>query len=113
MASRAKPLQFVGDARARLQEFPEGAQDDAGYALYRLQLGREPNDWKPMPAIGVGVGEIRLRDENGIFRIFYVAKFVEAVYVLHCFQKKTQKTDQRDLELGRKRFKALLEERNS
>ena len=113
MAPRAKPLQFVGDARTRLQEFPESAQDDAGYALYRLQLGKEPNDWKPMPAIGVGVGEIRIRDGSGAFRVFYVAKFAEAVYVLHCFQKKSQKTDPRDLELGRKRFKALLEERIS
>ena len=66
-----------------------------------------------MPTIGVGVAEIRLRDEAGIFRVFYVAKFVEAVYVLHCFQKKTQKTDPRDVELGRRRFKQLLEERGS
>jgi len=82
MAPRAKPLQFVGDARTRLQEFPESAQDDAGYALYRLQLGKEPNDWKPMPAIGVGVGEIRIRDGSGAFRVFYVAKFVEAVLAI-------------------------------
>jgi phage-related protein len=113
MTSRAKPLQFVGDARTRLREFPGGVQDDAGYALYRVQLGGEPNDWKPMPTIGVGVAEIRLRDEAGIFRVFYVAKFVEAVYVLHCFRKKTQKTDPRDVELGRRRFKQLLEERGS
>ena len=64
-----------------------------------------------MPTIGAGVGEIRIRDKAGIFRVFYVAKFVEAVYLLHCFQKKTQQTDQRDLELGRKRFKELIEER--
>jgi phage-related protein len=66
-----------------------------------------------MPTIGAGVVEIRLRDEAGIFRVFYVAKFVEAVYVLHCFQKKTQKTDPRDVELGRRRVKQLLEERGS
>ncbi len=66
-----------------------------------------------MPTIGAGVVEIGLRDEAGIFRVFYVAKFVEAVYVLHCFQKKTQKTDPRDVELGRRRFEQLLEERDS
>jgi phage-related protein len=113
MMSRPKPLHFVGDARARLQAFPEDAQNDAGYALYRVQSGKEPDDWKPMPTVGAGVGEIRLRDEAGIFRVFFVAKFVEAVYVLHCFQKKTQRTDPCDIELGRKRLKRLLEERDS
>jgi phage-related protein len=66
-----------------------------------------------MPTIGAGVAEIRLRDEAGIFRVFYVVKFVEAIYVLQCFRKKTQKTDPRDVELGRRRFKQLLEERGS
>ena len=111
MSPRLKQLVFRGNARAALQEFPETAQDDAGYNLFRVQMGREPDDWKSMPTVGAGVSEIRIKDEAGIFRIFYVAKFVEAVYVLHCFQKKTQQTDQRDLELGRKRFKELVEER--
>ena len=64
-----------------------------------------------MPTIGVGVNEIRVRDETGIFRVLYVAKFIEAVYVLHCFRKKTEKTEQRDLDLAAKRFRELEQER--
>ena len=82
-----------------------------GFSLYMVQIGREPGDWKPMPTVGVGVREIRGRDEAGAFRVLYIAKFVEAVYVLHCFQKKTQKTAARDIELGQKRPKTLIEER--
>ena len=63
-----------------------------------------------MPGVGSGVREIRGKDEVGIYRVFYVAKFLEAVYVLHCFQKKTQKTSQSDMETGIRRFKELLEE---
>ena len=64
-----------------------------------------------MAIVGAGVNEIRLKDAAGIFRVFYIARFMEAVYVLHCFQKKTQKTDPRDIELGKKRFRELVEER--
>ena len=86
-------------------------QDEAGYDLFRVQTGKDPRDWKPMPTIGAGVREIRVRDEAGIFRVLFVAKFIEAVYVLHCFEKKTQKTDQRDLDLAARRFKELEQER--
>ncbi len=91
--------------------FPEDARRSAGFALYMVQLGREPDDWKPMTTIGAGVREIRVRDETGAFRLIYVAKFVEAVYVLHCFKKKSQQTAAKDIELSRKRFKDLLEAR--
>jgi phage-related protein len=64
-----------------------------------------------MPTVGMGVNEIRLRDETGIARVFYVAKFEEAVYILHAFEKKTQKTDDRDIEIGKRRYKVLIEER--
>lgn len=75
-----------------------------------VQIGREPGDWKPMPAVGAGVREIRVRDEAGAFRVFYVAKFLEAVYALHCFNKKSQQTVAKDIALGRRRLKELLEE---
>ena len=65
-----------------------------------------------MPSVGAGVGEIRVRDAAGAFRLFYVAKFIEAVYVLHCFQKKAQQTASRDIDIGRERFKQLLKERS-
>jgi len=112
MSKLPKPLHFCGDSQDILATFPEDARRSAGFSLYMVQIGREPGDWKPMPTVGVGVREIRVRDEAGAFRVLYVAKFLEAVYVLHCFQKKTQKTAARDIELGQKRLKTLLEERD-
>jgi phage-related protein len=79
--------------------------------LYQTQEGHDPEDWKPMSTIGPGVREIRVREKNGAFRVIYVATFAEAVYVLHCFQKKTQKTSGADLELAKRRYKDLLKER--
>ena len=82
-------------------------QDSLGFELYRVQCGLDPKDWKPMTTVGAGVKEIRERDEAGIFRIIYLATRPEGVYVLHSFQKKTQKTSRPDLELAKKRFKAI------
>ena len=83
---------------------------DAGYQLDRVQHGLQPDDAKPMPTIGAGAMELRIWDEAGTFRVVYVAKLADAVYVLHCFQKKTQQTAKRDIDLARKRFKALMKE---
>jgi phage-related protein len=83
---------------------------EAGYQLDRVQRGREADDWKPMNSVGQGVREIRIRDAAGAFRVMYVAKFADAVYVLHCFQKKTQKTRKADLDLARQRYRELLKE---
>jgi len=95
-----------------LTAFPLEARRSAGFALYMVQIGRDPDDWKPMATIGPGVREIRVRDEAGAFRLIYVAKFLEAVYVLHCFNKKSQQTAAKDIAVSRKRLKELLEERN-
>ncbi len=105
-----KPLDFQGDALDALRTFPISARREGGHQLDKVQRGLDPDDWKPMPSIGSGVNEIRIWDEAGTFRVIYVAKFVDAVYVLHCFQKKTQKTSSQDIELARKRYKALLKE---
>lgn len=78
-----------------------------------MQNGLESSDFKPMPDVGSGVQELRIRDEAGIFRVIYVAKFEDAVYVLHCFQKKTQRTAKSDLELASKRYAELLKERKN
>jgi phage-related protein len=67
-------------------------------------------DWKSMPTVGQGVQEIRLRDSTGAFRVIYVARFAQAVYVLHCFQKKTQTTSKGDIELANKRYRELRKE---
>jgi len=82
--------------------------DDAGHQIFRVQVGLDPMDWKPMPTIGVGVKEIRIQEASGAFRVIYLATRPEAVYVLHCFQKKTQKTSPQDLQLARDRLKSVL-----
>ena len=79
----------------------------AGYQLYRVQEGKDPSDWKPMPTVGPGVREIRIRDEAGAFRVIYVANRPEAVHVLHAFQKRTQTTAQHDIDLAAARFRSL------
>lgn len=105
-----KPIEFRGSALEDLRAFPQAVRREAGYQLDRVQRGREPDDWKPMNAVGRGVSEIRIRDAAGAFRVLYVAKLADAVYVLHCFQKKTQKTRKADLDLANQRYRDLLKE---
>lgn len=112
MKGEAKPVEFRASALADLRAFPAAARREAGYQLDRVQRGLEPNDCKPMNRVGRGVNEIRIRDEAGAFRVLYVAKFADAVYVLHCFQKKGQKTAQEDIALASRRYKTLLKELN-
>lgn len=102
-----KPIEFLGDSLRSLREFPDDAKRDAGYQLDRVQHGLQPDDFKPMPTIGKGVEEIRVRDDSGAYRIICTARLADAVYVLHAFQKKTQATSKRDIELAKQRF-ALL-----
>jgi phage-related protein len=106
-----KPLRFLGDSLERLREFPENARHDAGFQLEQVQRGEQPSDFKSMPGIGKGVEEIRVRDDSGIYRVIYTARLSEAVYVLHAFQKKTQATSRRDLEIATERFAQLKRER--
>ncbi len=94
-----------------LRAFPLAARREAGHPLDQVQNGRESDDWKPMNTVGQGVKEIPIRDEAGAFRVLYVAKFADTVYVLHCFQKKTGKTSKADVELAAKRYRELLKER--
>ena len=105
-----KPIEFRGSSLDDLRSFPSQARREAGHQLDQVQSGQEPDDWKPMNAVGQGVKEIRIREAAGAFRIMYVAKFVDAVYVLHCFQKKTGKTSKTDLDLASKRYRDLLQE---
>ncbi len=102
-----KPISFHGDSLDRLRNFSENARHEAGHELYQLQCGRDPSDWKPMPTIGVGVREIRIRDATGAYRVIYIAALTDAIHVLHAFQKKTQKTNQRDLDIAMERLRQL------
>ena len=83
-----KPVEFRGSALDDLRAFPVLARREAGHQLDQLQHGMMPDDWKPMPSVGQGVQEIRIRDVAGVFRVIYLAKLADAIYVLHCFQKK-------------------------
>ena len=105
-----KPIEFRGTALDDLRGFPQAAMREAGHQLDRVQNGLPPADAKAVPSIGAGVLELRLWDEAGTFRVMYVAKLADAVYVLHCFQKKTQQTAKRDVELTQKRLKNLMKE---
>ena len=105
-----KPVAFQGSSLDDLRAFPLAARREAGHQIDQVQNGREANDWKPMNTVGQGVKEIRIRDAGGAFRVIYVAKFADAVYVLHCFQKKTEKTSKADVALAAKRYRELLKE---
>lgn len=110
MTRNHKPIEFCGSSLGDLRAFPEDVRREAGHQLDQVQQGREPDDWKPMPSIGAGVREIRIREASGAFRVIYVAKFEAAIFVLHCFQKKTQKTSRADVVLATQRLKDLITE---
>jgi phage-related protein len=101
-----KTLVFLGDALDRIRSFPEGARKEAGVQLHKVQQGLEPSDWKPMTSVGSGVREIRIREDGGAFRVLYVTQIADTVVVLHAFEKKTQKTAKRDLDLADARLRA-------
>ena len=102
-----KPLSFLGSSLDEVRAFPDTARREAGHQLDRVQRGLDPEDWKPMQGVGSGVQEVRIRDQAGAFRVIYVATRPEAVYVLHAFQKKTQTTSKRDLDVAAARLQEL------
>lgn len=101
---------WLGDSRDTIRAFPDDVRKIAGYQLWRVQRGFEPNDWKPMPSVGLGVQEIRIHTGTE-HRVLYVAKFVEAVYVLHAFEKRARRTPKDELELARRRLGLLMIQR--
>ncbi len=104
----AKPLKFLGSSRDDLRELPAAIRRAIGEELRNVQKGLMPSDFKPMPSVGAGVYEIRVR-QDGAWRVLYVAKFQAAVYVLHAFQKKTQQTAREDIDLAKKRYRMIPE----
>jgi phage-related protein len=105
-----KPLLWLGSTRTDLRAFSEDARQMAGYQLSRVQHGEAPSDWKPLPSIGPGVTELRIRTAVA-YRVIYVAKFAEAVYVLHAFEKRSPKIRAVDLAVAKKRWNDLLRQR--
>ena len=102
-----KEIEFLGDSLDNIRLFSDEAKVDLGFQLDKVQRGEEPDNWKPLKTIGVGVKEIRTKVSDGIYRTIYVAKFKEAIYVLHAFQKKSEKTAKSDIAIAKKRFKVL------
>jgi len=100
-----KAVRFVGSAKQELSAFPDAARLRAGHELFMVQVGREPDDWKAMMSVGKGACEIRVRVAAGQYRVIYVATFRTAIYVLHAFQKKSEKTAGSDIELARRRYR--------
>ncbi len=108
-----KPIYWVGTSFNDLLDFPDEAKRDAGYQLHRVQNGLDPENWKPFQAVGVGVKEIRISEDGNTFRVMYVAKFSEKIYVLHSFQKQSQKTRPKDINIAKIRYNAILKEEKS
>ena len=105
-----KAIYWVGTSYKDLRAFPIQAKRDAGYQLHRIQNGLNPEDWKPFNTVGVGVKEIRISDTGNAYRVMYVAKFSGKIYVLHSFQKKSQKTRSKDIEIAKARYNAIIKE---
>jgi phage-related protein len=106
-----KQIRWVGSAYDDLLAFPKDARREAGFQLRKVQAGLGPADWKPFDDLGAGTREIRIRDASGIYRVMYVAKFEEAIYVLHCFRKETQATSKQDKTIAAVRYRAVLNAR--
>ena len=107
---KEKPIYWIGSSLKNLLDLPDEVKREAGYQLHRVQNGLEPENWKPFQEVGSGVKEIRIYDQGGAFRVMYVAKFAEKIYVLHAFQKKTQKTNQNDINIAKTRYKSIVNE---
>lgn len=102
-----KEVRWHGSSRSDVDAFPADARREAGYQLFQVQIGEEPTDWKPMTSVGPNVREIRIRQASGAFRIIYVTTIGNAVHVLHAFQKKTQATAKRDIDLAKARLRQI------
>jgi phage-related protein len=106
-------LAWLGDSQAALRRFPKDVRKDLGYALRQVQLGQMPPDSKPLKTVGPGVYELRDQDERAWYRVFYLKKIADMVYVLHCFEKRTAQTEKKDIDLAKERLKRLLEEQRA
>lgn len=108
-----RPIDWRGDSLDVLRSLSEDLQDDLGYMLHQVQAGITPSNFKPIPTVGNGVYELRASDAEGIGRVMYIAKYPEAVYVLHTFQKKTRKTSQKDIKKATVRLNEVIAERSA
>jgi phage-related protein len=108
MQSKSKPVEFHGTTLEDMRKFPDEARKEMGHQIQQVQHGYNPNSYRDMNIVGPGAREIKIQSEDGIFRTIYVAKFDEAIHILHAFQKKTQQTAKSDIDLAKKRYKELI-----
>jgi phage-related protein len=102
-----KEVRWHGSSRSDVEAFPNDARREAGYQLFQVQIGENPSDWKPMPSIGPGVRGIRIRQASGAYRIIYLTTIGDDIHVLHAFQKKTQATTKRNIDLAKARLRQI------
>ena len=98
---------WEGDSREVLQEFPDGVRQNFGFELWQLQRGERPKDYRPLPSVGTGVFEIRDQDDRAWYRVIYLSRINDVIYVLHCFEKKSREMPRKDFEKARQRLKAV------
>ena len=105
-----KSLRFCRGAYDELLSFPKPIVKVIGYQLGRVEAGLEPDRWEWFATVGEGVRQLGVKDATAWYRTMYVTSFPEAIYVLHCFQKKTDKTPKRDIDIARARLSDLTAE---
>jgi phage-related protein len=98
---------WEGDSREMLQGFPDGVRQNLGFQLWQLQLGERPADYRPLSSVGQGVFELRDQDERAWYRVVYLSRINNVIYVLHCFEKKSREMPRKDFETARQRLKAV------
>jgi phage-related protein len=104
-ARKYATVMWEGDSKEVLHSFPPAARQNLGFELWRLQQGERPNDYKPLPSIATGVFELRDQDERAWYRIIYLSRINDVIYVLHCFEKKSREIPRRDFEKAKQRLK--------
>jgi phage-related protein len=105
--SRLAQIAWEGDSREVLKGFPEGVRQNFGFELWQLQLGERPTDYRPLTSIGPGVFELRDQDERAWYRVVYLSRIEDMIYVLHCFEKKSREMPRKDVEKAKQRLKAV------
>jgi phage-related protein len=105
--SRLAEIVWEGNSREVLKGFPEGVRQNFGFELWQLQLGERPADYRPLTSIGPGVFELRDQDERAWYRVVYLSRIDDVIYVLHCFEKKSREMPRRDFEKAKQRLKVV------
>ena len=100
-------IAWEGDSREVLKAFPESVTENFGFELWQLQQGERPRDYRPLPSIGPGVFELRDQDERTWYRVVYLSRIEDVIYVLHCFEKKSREMPKKDFEKAKQRLKAV------